>query len=498
MDMLETLINARIMSSSLNKNPSDSIPVDLDKEEMSYGYDAYAYVPSYATSSGRIVSICGNSIADGSYLRSAVCKTVSSSSGSTLSISSLLNSAFPNGMHSTSTVYDELNIRDGKAYKRVGRVNVGSLDAYMFTINGHNWFKTVIPNLKTVDNNNEKVNIIVPNFTVMSANATTVDKKVFNENPGSNVVVFVDDTCNSAVDFKSKMANVFMCYELSEPTVTDISGIIPNELLNITAPIGGFFKFGMDYPEWFTTRYVIEYNISGNVSFTPKLGPVITWIDDDCDPSSIPGVKSLCDRLGIRCTFAHMSGLGSNDVKTTLAEYQEEGFHITTHSHTHTRWYKDDGDDSKFTVKECEIDLIRSMVSMRNSGFLDCDYLIAPGDSAHRDGIPNMVSRHAKAFINSDTGPNFNTAYAPDLFHLRRTFIDRSSHSAAFYQAWIDKVIANKGWLILGTHSYNSSQYSTYFMEQVLTYAKNNGVEILPLNEAVQKFYGNYIAMQIK
>ena len=66
---------------------------------------------------------------------------------------------------------------------------------------------------------------------------------------------------------------------------------------------------------------------------------ILTWIDDDTNIDSIPIVKSLCDELNIKCTFGCVTSK-LNEISgllELLKSYQLDGFHITSHTHTHDR-----------------------------------------------------------------------------------------------------------------------------------------------------------------
>lgn len=69
-----------------------------------------------------------------------------------------------------------------------------------------------------------------------------------------------------------------------------------------------------------------------------KPSACITLIDDDGYPEYIPTIKNICDNLGIKCTFAVNTGKWTNEsVVSLLQSYQNEGFHITSHSHSHSK-----------------------------------------------------------------------------------------------------------------------------------------------------------------
>lgn len=129
-------------------------------------------------------------------------------------------------------------------------------------------------------------------------------------------------------------------------------------------------------------------NISNFLNKSAKT-TLITWIDDDCDYNGISKVKSICDNLNIKCTFACVTsgisinnndieneGLNNEELKNRLLEYQNIGFHITTHSNHHGYVWKSTNEN--YDVEACEKDLIKSLQMLNENGFLDTNYLVTP------------------------------------------------------------------------------------------------------------------------
>ena len=222
-----------------------------------------------------------------------------------------------------------------------------------------------------------------------------------------------------------------------------------------------------------------------SANFLNKSGktPLITWVDDDTIGASIPNVKTICDTLGIKCTFGCITKfLTSETTLNLLKEYQAEGFHITTHSNNHDRWYKDSTDGTKFTIEECEKDLILSLKILQENGFIDYNYFIAPGDCLTREGIDSILKKWCVCTVNPN-GNDTNHLYANGRFNINRQFILKGN-TASTYTTLIDKAILNGDWLIFGTHSGISSQWDGDLVQTVLQYAIDNGVQIATLNEA--------------
>lgn len=212
--------------------------------------------------------------------------------------------------------------------------------------------------------------------------------------------------------------------------------------------------------------------------------PMITWVDDDCNYNSIAEVKSLCDELEIKCTFGCITrDLSTAKILERLKEYQSNGFHIASHTHTHDRWYKDTTNGTMFTIDECEADLITSLCTLRENGFLDGDMMIFSGGSAQRDGVEEIVSKWCRCAVK--TNGIVNHLYGDGRYFIRRVFINKSK-GYDYYKGLIDEAISNGDWLVFGSHSYDTSETGFDFdlMRNILQYAKSQSVSIKTLNQA--------------
>ena len=212
--------------------------------------------------------------------------------------------------------------------------------------------------------------------------------------------------------------------------------------------------------------------------------PMITWVDDDCNYNSIAEVKSLCDELEIKCTFGCITrDLSTAKILERLKEYQSNGFHIASHTHTHDRWYKDTTNGTMFTIDECEADLITSLCTLRENGFLDGDMMIFSGGSAQRDGVEEIVSKWCRCAVK--TIGIVNHLYGDGRYFIRRVFINKSK-GYDYYKGLIDEAISNGDWLVFGSHSYDTSETGFDFdlMRNILQYAKSQSVSIKTLNQA--------------
>ena len=207
-----------------------------------------------------------------------------------------------------------------------------------------------------------------------------------------------------------------------------------------------------------------------------KTKPMFTWVDDDtASQEGIKSVKSICDNLGIKCTFACVTNQILNDVdrRNTLLEWQKEGFHITTHSKTHENFWT-----NNLNIQNAEKDLIQSIIELKSYGFLECDLLITPGGNTNSN-LLKMVRKWCPIALTSQDGANhiYSNRYA-----IKRLFI-QSEKTLDYYKGVIDKAYIQGDWLIFGTHS-ALPEYDATLVTNVLQYAISKGMECDTLSGA--------------
>ena len=218
---------------------------------------------------------------------------------------------------------------------------------------------------------------------------------------------------------------------------------------------------------------------------------ILTWVDDDTPANGIASVKTICDNLGIKCTFATITQGWTDELLNTLHQYQKEGFHITSHTNNHGRWYKDMPEGKIFTADEMEADLLTSLEKMRSEGFIDCDMLVYPGSASGRTDVDTIgiVKKWCRCGVLA--GGSVWSKYGQGKYKINRTFISKSSNDASYYTDFLDSV-SDEGWVVFGTHSGSTTDFDADMMITILSYALANGWEIMTLNEAFkyrEKYY---------
>ena len=233
----------------------------------------------------------------------------------------------------------------------------------------------------------------------------------------------------------------------------------------------------------------------GNMLVNQSKKPIITWIDDDTILGSTKGisfVKSLADELGIKCTFAcitsgtdGITGLNNSSLCNTLLSYQAEGFHICSHSDTHSNKWKVSSEI--YNKADNEKDYINSIKLLQQKGFVDSNYFVAPFGQTNDDTKYFLKKWSCNCNVNAMVDAYYNDNFGNGRYVLNRTFIDANKHDLNYYKSMIDTALSNGSWLIFGTHSGMSVEnggWNYELVKSVFEYAISKNIEIMTLNQA--------------
>ncbi len=220
---------------------------------------------------------------------------------------------------------------------------------------------------------------------------------------------------------------------------------------------------------------------------------ILTWVDDDTPLDGITSVKTICDNLGIKCTFATITQGWTESLLEMLHQYQKEGFHIACHTESHGRWYKDMPEGNMFNSHEMEADLLTSLQKMSAEGFIDSDMLVYPGSATGRTDVNTIgiVKKWCKCGVLA--GGNTWSKYGQGKYKINRTFVS-TSHDLSYYKNILDTVI-DESWVVLGSHSGSIEEFDADMMRELLSYALEKGWAIMTLNEAF-KYREKYFHIQ--
>lgn len=278
---------------------------------------------------------------------------------------------------------------------------------------------------------------------------------------------------------------------------------IINVMLVEGSEVGGFRAYGTQYANDKYAREQIKNlkdaeNIVKLANTPPK--KILTWIDDDtANITAINSVKEICESLGIRCTLATITGNWTDEILAELKDAQANGYHITTHGDSsHTVWRTE-------TKDVLDGDLATSISKLQLNGFVDSNMFVYPGATVDRTdvNVEAIVKKWCECAVKDyvSGGGIYHTGYGQGRYLINRRFIDKSAHAEAEYYTNILDSFSDDDcpWYVFGTHSNNSTQFDSALVTAVLTYALENGWEIMTLNEAykyrkkyydIQEMYG--------
>jgi hypothetical protein len=145
-------------------------------------------------------------------------------------------------------VYNYIDLKNKKFAKRIGKVDIGTLN-FEKNDSVENEFHAIVPNILFVDKN---YTIICDKYV---ASTTREDGTMFH---GANRVYIRDFSYTDAATFKAAMAGVMLYYELAEPIITDISDLITADNL-IGVEGGGTLTFENEYG--YAVPSEVEYQV---------------------------------------------------------------------------------------------------------------------------------------------------------------------------------------------------------------------------------------------
>lgn len=267
-----------------------------------------------------------------------------------------------------------------------------------------------------------------------------------------------------------------------------------NVIINATINLSTIDTDSTYNPYSYDTGAVNDICFKSNYSINPCIEtvyndmPILTLIDDDAKYGFITKAKPILDELGLKCSLAVITDnvpIATQGKTLTLDELKAlkaEGYDIISHSATHgENIYK----PGVATATDAEIleDMERSYNYLKDNG-MKTDTIVYPwGGFADVSRYTKLAKTYYKYGVNASGGV-ITDEVLYDMY-LDRIFLTDSTDLDT-YKSYIDNTIGNNGWLILGCHSY-TSQVSSDRIREVLTYAKETGINIMTFSNAIKK-----------
>ena len=183
-------------------------------------------------------------------------------------------------------------------------------------------------------------------------------------------------------------------------------------------------------------------------------------IDDDSGPG-IFKIRDICERVGVKATFAVVPAFLDSTRCDSLRKWQQEGYGIALHSYDHGRW-KD------WTKEEVESDIDRSLLFLRDRGFETdrINLVVTPGFNNTRAIRSAIASKGMKMVMGANiVNPDTTT------FQMGRLFVRKDTEMGDVLKILM-KTNAEKGFIIFGSHSSICNDFSADKMEKCIQLAK--------------------------
>lgn len=220
-------------------------------------------------------------------------------------------------------------------------------------------------------------------------------------------------------------------------------------------------------------------------------GAILTFVDDDCDPTVMEIWKPIIDEHNFKMTFCVVCDRVGGDTSLTLEQLkqlQAEGHDIVSHTYTHKS-------SRSCSVEELHYEYANSKKWLKDNGFDGYDTVTYPGgidqqkDHIYIKDIARQYFKNGIATLGS-----YNTLPV-DTWGISRPNADTETLESL--KTHLDGAVENNGWLVILSHAYELKKDKSNQMNKIralITYAKSLNVPILPFREAV-KIKGNAISI---
>lgn len=247
--------------------------------------------------------------------------------------------------------------------------------------------------------------------------------------------------------------------------------------------------------------YRMPSQVSSNLALQRPTSKICAWIDDDGDANGgMQRVISVCDDLGIRCSFAVNTSKFNNsptsgDYSSFLEYYkyaQELGFDIVSHSHTHEDyWYPE---SKNYDIAKIRKDLALTFRALSTNGF-NHKVFVYPGSGASKiSGDSNIATKREVsqyfdfAFVAWAYDASLNDYdYIPcdERYYKFRFFLDPSKDE--LFKSYVSKCKDVGRMPVIATHSSTEmSAWDDSYTRQCVQYLIDEGYEFRTISQAVE------------
>ena len=160
-----------------------------------------------------------------------------------------------------NTLYNYIDLEKQQFIKRVGRVDMGTLDWKKITPATLNTFSAFVPGIKSAPSYNDRdTDLLCALFTLKKDDLGNMKDKTILRHSASAFVC--NNDYSTSAEFKAAMSGVMLYYELEEPVITDISDVLlADNFIGVTVGCTVFAKNAnyLDVPT--TITYQIKEDV---------------------------------------------------------------------------------------------------------------------------------------------------------------------------------------------------------------------------------------------
>lgn len=192
--------------------------------------------------------------------------------------------------------------------------------------------------------------------------------------------------------------------------------------------------------------------------------PTFMLIDDDSG-MGIFKIHEICERVGVKATFAVVPSLLDSVRIDALRTWHNEGYVIALHGYNHGRW-------KEWTEEEIVADIHKSITYLEEHEIASSDdirIVVTPG-SNNTYAIRKAVCSQKKKMVMGACIVNPDTT----TFQWGRMFITHET-DMNLARDILERAKADKGFIIFGTHSSNPVEFSADKTEKLLRMAVEMG-----------------------
>lgn len=195
--------------------------------------------------------------------------------------------------------------------------------------------------------------------------------------------------------------------------------------------------------------------------------PQIMLIDDDSG-EGVFVIKSICDEMDVKASFAVIPKRMTSKVSDSIMAWQQDGYGLILHGYNHDNW-------EYWSEREISNDIEQSKNTLSQMGYdVSRIKMIVPPYGCNTQAIRSAISKKGYKMV---TGANLIN---PDteVFQMGRIFLSRQSDEECLKNI-LKEAKKKQLFVILGTHSSDTTEFSKTITKNIIRFAKDLGFEFI-------------------